>query len=286
MTALDDHQFQYVEGQGRAGFPALLAQFQHDSDRVARQPGAQLDLPYGPHPRQVWDWFPAEGAAQGVMLYLHAGYWQSRDKSLFRFLAPAFQARGFHVALANYPLCPEVSLDALVRAVAPSVAALANHLRQRGDGPLPLVVAGHSAGAHLASVLGLAQGALASDDPARVDGVWAISGIYDLAPLVHTTLNEKLRLDAESAQRQSPLHMTAAAPVPAVWLVGGAETPAFLAQNAHMHQRWQGAFSACAEVPGADHFTVLQDWAALRGPLADTFDRWWVQVQARHSQRP
>lgn len=294
MAALDDHQFQYVEGQGRAGFPALLAQFQADSDGVAAQPGAELDRPYGDHPRQRFDFFPAHGqahgqangAAQGVMLYLHAGYWQSRDKSLFRFLAPAFQARGFHVALANYPLCPEVSLDALVSAVAPSVAALATHVSQRGDGPLPLVVAGHSAGAHLASVLALAQGALAHDHPARVDGVWAISGIYDLAPLVHTSLNEKLRLDADAARRLSPLHMTAAAPVPAVWLVGGAETPAFLAQNAQMHQRWQGAFSACAEVPGADHFTVLQDWAALRGPLADTFDRWWAQVQARHSQRP
>lgn len=286
MASLDDHQFQYVEGQGRPGFAALLAQFQHDSDQVARQPGAELDLAYGPHPRQVLDWFPAKGAAQGVMLYLHAGYWQSRDKSLFRFLAPAFQARGFHVALVNYPLCPEVSLDALMAAVAPSVAALTNHLRQRGDGPLPLVVAGHSAGAHLASVLGLAQGTLASDDPARVDGVWAISGIYDLVPLVHTSLNEKLRLDAEAARRLSPLLMTAAAPVPAVWLVGGAETPAFLAQNAQMHQRWQGAFSECVEVPGADHFTVLQDWAALRGPLSDTFDRWWAQVQKRHRQHP
>lgn len=285
MAPLDDHQFQYVEGQGRPGFAALLSQFQRDSDQVARQPGAQLDLPYGDHPRQVLDWFPAEGAAQGVMLYLHAGYWQSRDKSLFRFLAPAFQARGFHVALANYPLCPEVSLDALMSAVAPSVAALATHVRQRGDGSLPLVVAGHSAGAHLASVLGLTQGALASDDPARVDGVWAISGIYDLAPLVQTSLNEKLRLDAEAARRLSPLRMATAAPVPAVWLVGGAETPAFLAQNAQMHQRWQGAFSACVEVPGADHFTVLQDWTALRGPVADTFDRWWAQVQTRHRCR-
>ena len=47
MATLDDHQFQYVEGQGRPGFAALLAQFQHDSDQVARQPGAELDLAYG-----------------------------------------------------------------------------------------------------------------------------------------------------------------------------------------------------------------------------------------------
>ncbi len=280
MATMDDHQFQYVEGQGRPGFPVLLAQFQADSDGASAQAGAELDLPYGPHPRQCFDFFPATGAAQGVMLYLHAGYWQSRDKSLFRFLAPAFQARGFHVALANYPLCPDVTLDELVAAVTPSVAAVAAHARQRESTDLPLVVAGHSAGAHLASVLGLAQGDLPRHDPAKVDGVWAISGIYDLAPLTGTTLNQKLRLDAEAARRQSPLLTATAAPVPAVWLVGGAETPAFLAQNEAMHRRWQGsAWSACAEVPGADHFTVLQDWAALRGPLADTFERWWAQVQ-------
>lgn len=283
---MDDHQFQYVEGQGRPGFPTLLAQFQADSDAAARTPGAALDLPYGKHPRQRFDFFPAQGEAQGVMLYLHAGYWQSRDKSLFRFLAPAFQTRGFHVALANYPLCPEVALGELVEAVTPSVAAVAAHARQRGGAGLPLVVAGHSAGAHLASLLGLAHGKLPRHDPARVDGVWAISGIYDLAPLVNTTLNQKLRLDLHAARRLSPLFLPGPAPVPAVWLVGGAETPAFLAQNDAMHLRWQGqegkVWSAGAEVPGADHFTVLQDWAALRGPLADTFAQWWAQVPNRH----
>jgi len=285
MATLDDHQFQYVEGQGRPGFAALLAQYQANSDAAAGQTGAELDLPYGEHPRQRFDFFPAQGTAQGVMLYLHAGYWQSRDKSLFRFLAPAFQARGFHIALANYPLCPDVSLDALVLAVAPSVAAVAEHTRQMGGSDLPLVVAGHSAGAHLASLLGLTQGALPRHDPARVDGVWAISGIYDLAPLVATTLNQKLRLDTAAARRLSPLRQAVAAPVPAVWLVGAAETPAFLAQNALMHTHWQGdsttpgAWSACVEVPDADHFTVLQDWAALRGTLTDTFERWWAQVQ-------
>ena len=285
---MDDHQFQYVEGQARPGFPALLAQFQADSDVAAAQAAAELDLPYGEHPRQRFDFFPALGTAQGVMMYLHAGYWQMRDKSLFRFLAPAFQARGFHVALANYPLCPDVTLGELVLAVQPSVAAVAEHVRQRGGADLPLVAAGHSAGAHLASLLGFTHGALPCQNPAKVDGVWAISGIYDLTPLVDTTLNQKLRLDPATARRLSPQFMTEAPPVPAVWLVGGAETPAFVAQNRQMHHRWQGheggagAWSACEEVPGADHFTVLQDWAALRGPLADTFERWWAQVQDQH----
>lgn len=288
MADTTDFQHQYVEGQGRPGFAALLAQFQDESDAVARQPGAALDLPYGQHPRQRFDFFPSEGTAQGVMLYLHAGYWQSRDKSLFRFLAPAFQARGWHVALVNYPLCPDVTLDELMQAVAPSVATVAQHVRQRGDGHLPLVVAGHSAGAHLASWLGLERGALPPGDPARVAGVWAISGIYDLTPLLPTTLNQRLQLDVASAVRLSPLQHAARPCVPAVWLVGAAETPAFVEQSSRMHQHWQGdasapgAWSRCVAMPEADHFTVLRDWAALNGSLADSFECWWAEVQRHH----
>ena len=188
MATMDDHQFQYVEGQGRPGFPALLAQFQADSDAAAAQAGAELDLPYGAHPRQRFDFFPAQGEAQGVMLYLHAGYWQSRDKSLFRFLAPAFQAWGFHVALANYPLCPDVTLDELVAAVTPSVAAVAAHARQREGNDLPLVVAGHSAGGHLAAMmLACVWRAYADDLPSGlVRNALSISGLHDLEPLRHT----------------------------------------------------------------------------------------------------
>ena len=234
MSEPADHQFQYVEGQGRPGFPALLAHYQRLSDEAAALPGVTLDLPYGEHPRQRFDFFPAQAEACGVMLYLHAGYWQSRDKSLFRFLAPAFAARGWHVALANYPLCPEVTLDELVRAVTPCVIAVAQHVRGLGHPGLPLVLAGHSAGAHLASWLGLAHGGLPAADPARVAGVWAISGIYDLRPLVDTTLNQRLLLDLAEAQRLSPLLQAGAAQVPAVWLVGGAETPAFQIGRAHV----------------------------------------------------
>jgi len=278
MTIDPRLQHQYVEGQGRPGFPELLAAFQRESDAAAAAPGAVLDQPYGPHPRQRLDAFPATAVARGVLLYLHAGYWQSRDKALFRWLAPAFQQRGFHMVFANYPLCPEVTLPALVQALAPAVAA-ARALVPQGAA-LPLAVAGHSAGAHLASLAGL-------DQPGRVDGVWAISGIYDLGPLLHTTLNERLRLDASTAQACSPLPRAGTATVPAAWLVGADETPDFLAQNRAMHAAWQtgGAFSCCIEQPGTDHFTVLRAWAAGEAGLEARFEAWWREVAARRAAR-
>jgi len=259
-----------------------LARFQAVSELVAASPGARLDQPYGAHARQRLDVFPAGSAARGVMLYLHAGYWQSRDKALFRWLAPAFQARGLHVVLANYPLCPDVTLPQLVDALQPAAAAA--HAAQPDWTQLPLVVAGHSAGAHLASEFGLSQGGLPVGQAGRVGGVWAISGIYDLAPLRHTTLNDRLRLDAETARAMSPIHRVQDVGVPAVWLAGGDETPEFLRQSRAMHRAWQapGNWSACVEAGGKDHFTVLQSWAALDDGLDAVFDAWLAVVEAEH----
>ncbi len=278
---MHDWQFEYVEGQARPGFPALLAEYQQRSDQVATQPGNVLDQPYGPHARQRFDFFPASGPAAGVLLYFHAGYWQSRDKAQFRFLAPFFQARGLHFVAVNYPLCPEVSLAALMHAVLPSVPAVRSHLASHGLGGLPLVVAGHSAGGHLAAEIALA----ASAEGAGVQGVLGvlgISGVYNPEPLVATTLNQKLLLTEDSAAQANVLRRVRPGLPPGLWVVGGAETPAFLAQNAAMHAAWQGAGNASAsvEVPEADHFTVLGALAPDHTGMGLAFDTWWQQVQA------
>lgn len=278
-----DLQFEYVEGQGRPGFAVLLADYQRRSDEVNASAAGARDVPYGPHARQVFDHFPPTAQAQGVLLYLHAGYWQSRDKSHFRFLAPFFQARGFHVFMLNYPLCPEVSLAELVSAVRPSVPAVRRFLDGLGVRDLPLVVSGHSAGGHLAVELALA----AEDASTAVQGVWGISGVYDPEPLVCTTLNQKLRLTSVSAREANVTLRVRRPGVPGLWTVGGSETAAFLAQNAAMHDAWraQGHPSECLVVAQADHFTVLQACIEPDGPCRQVFDAWWAQAQAAARQQ-
>ena len=81
-ASLDDAQFQYVTGQGRPGFATLLPDFEARSAAVAAAAGAgTLDIRYGEAARETFDFFPANGAALGLLVYFHAGYWQSRDKS-------------------------------------------------------------------------------------------------------------------------------------------------------------------------------------------------------------
>ena len=125
-AAIDlDSEHQYVTGQFRPTFPALLADFAARSAAAVATAGCELDLRYGAAERQTFDFFAARGSCRGTLLYFHAGYWQSRDKADFRFIAPAFNDSGLNVALVNYPLCPEVSLAELVQACRAAPAAVA-----------------------------------------------------------------------------------------------------------------------------------------------------------------
>ncbi len=265
----DDAQFQYVQGQSRAGWPALLAACEAESLAAARTPACALDLRYGPAERQTLDFFPAAGRARGTLVYFHAGYWQSRDKSTFRFIAPAFNRAGLNVALANYPLCPAVTLAALVESTKAAIPAIRAHAAaaQAGGAPVPLVASGHSAGAHIAVEL-----ALACSPDLGLAGVAALSGIYDLAPLVATSLNDALRLDGASAAAGSPLHRIRSGAAPVLVAVGGDETPAFVEQSRRLHAAWDGAGNASQlhVEAQADHFSLLRRFA---DPASELFGK-------------
>ena len=252
-------EFQYVSGQFRPSFPTLLAGFAARSATAVAHSVCRLDVRYGPRTRQTFDFFAARTPCRGTLLYFHAGYWQSRDKSGFRFIAPAFAECGLNVALVNYPLCPDVSLAELVQSCGMAPAAVAAHAAVSGGNAGPLVATGHSAGGHIAIELALAASADAAPSRPRITAVIALSGVYDLMPLIATTLNRNLRLDADSAAALSPLHRAAPGAPPAVFVVGAAETPAFIEQSRRMHEAWiaAGNRSHLQIVDGADHFSLL-----------------------------
>lgn len=264
---MNDPQFQYVQGQSRPGFQALLAAYEAESLAAVATESCVLDVRYGPLERQTFDFFAARGKARGTLAYFHAGYWQSRDKATFRFIAPAFTAAGLNVALVNYPLCPNVSLPELVEAARACVPAIRAHAAECDPDRLPLVLSGHSAGAHIAVELALSDGR-------DIAGVVAMSGIFDLAPLVATSLNEKLQLDLAGAAACSPVHHVHAHAAPALIVVGEEETPAFIEQSRRFHSAWidAGNRSALHIAPQADHFSLLRQFASPRDTLFKKVD--------------
>jgi arylformamidase len=190
-------------------------------------------------------------------MFIHGGYWQGLHPSFFSHLARGLHAHGIGVAIPGYDLCPTVQLADIVD----QIRAACRKLAPRG----PLVVAGHSAGGHLAACMLATKweehGALAGLVPAA----YAISGLFDLRPLVSTSLNAALRLSEAEAACLSPLLWTAPAGRTLDALVGGEESAEYLRQSRNMAERWGAAGVATRfdVVPGANHFTVI---AALADP--------------------
>jgi arylformamidase len=251
LAKLADATQAYLTGQIHASQTGLLEDFAAEGAAAVAAYAPLLDIAYGGHEREVFDLFVSPEPWRGTVAYFHAGYWQGRDKAQFRFIAAPFMAAGVDVTLVNYPLCPEVSLRRLMGSAAASIPKILGKVRGMGRGGERLVAAGHSAGGHIAVELALAG--------AAVSAVIAISGIYELAPLRATRLNDKLGLDAEEARAMSPLHRVGGVLPPALFMVGGLETPEFRGQSEAMHEAWGAAGrSTYLEIEGADHFSVLR----------------------------
>ncbi len=266
MTIPVDATFEheYLTGQIRPTFPALFETFSQANEHALSLLPFETDLAYGSHERQRFDLCTSPGQAKAVVVYLHAGYWQSRDKSQFRFLAEPIRAAGMTLALVNYPLCPEVSVDQITRVVQDAMPAIQARLSGLPK-DTPWILCGHSAGAHLAVEMALSL-RHATTSP-NVQGVLGIGGVYDLSPLVQTSLNNKLQLDDHSAITASVARRIRGRLPPAIFAVGGLETTSFHQQSANMALTWQqaGNDARYLALPNEDHFSILMrlevmDW--------------------------
>ena len=143
------------------------------------------------------DRFSQSGATKApTLLFIHGGYWQARAKEVFTVVAEGPMAHGINVALIGYTLAPEATLDEIVAEIHAGIDFLAGQLPALGAAAEGIVVSGWSAGGHLTS--------MALSHP-RVRAGMAISGIYDLEPIRHSYLNEKLRADEATSRRNSPM---------------------------------------------------------------------------------
>jgi arylformamidase len=177
---------------------------------------------YGDGARHTLDLF--EAGAGPTLMYIHGGYWQAADKTFHSHQARGLNAHGVSVAVPAYDLCPDVRLGDIVEQIRAACAAL------HRDTGAPIIVSGHSAGGHLAACM------LATE--ACVPAAYAISGLFELAPLIATSLNAKVGLDAEEAEALSPLFWPAPEGKTLDAVVGADESSEFLRQSAEIVRVW------------------------------------------------
>ena len=104
-------------------------------------------------PSETLDVFPAHGAASPVLVFIHGGWWRAFDKSDHSFIAPSFVQDGAMVVLPNYALCPAVTIEHIALQMVRALAWTWRNAALYGGDARRIVVAGHSAGGHLATML-------------------------------------------------------------------------------------------------------------------------------------
>jgi arylformamidase len=253
-----DYEKEY-DNRGRIPeHPEIFARWQREAAAYRTNArDAELGMSYGPSPRQIIDLFPAKDDDEmtPLALFVHGGWWRSLEPAMFSQLAAGPNAQGVSVALAGYDFCPQVSIATIIEQMRGACLWLWRKHRKR------IFIYGHSAGGHLAACM-LAQDwkAFASDAPADlVPAAYAISGVFDLSPLVHVSQNQDLRLDDAEARRVSPLHWKVPAGRKLDAVVGSLESGEFLRQSKSIADGWgaRGVATRYEEIPGTNHFTVV-----------------------------
>jgi arylformamidase len=257
LNAGIDYEVEYNNRARVPESPAIMAGWAKDA-AAYRERYAPRAIPYGPGARNSIDFFPGDNEGP-IVVFIHGGYWQAFDGSSFSHLAGGLNAHGISVAIPSYDLCPGVTVDDIIQ----QMRIASRELARLGQS---LVVSGHSAGGHLAACM------LATDWPAYdaslpqdlVIAAYAISGLFDLGPLVETSINKALRLDRATAKAASPLFWNAPRRGSLDAVVGGNESAEYFRQSRTIVDAWgaAGVATRFGSVADANHFTAI-------APLAD-----------------
>jgi arylformamidase len=253
-----DYTAEYDNSARVEGADVLIATYADDAAEFRQSEGliADLNVQYGKGERNKLDIFwPSEDRDAPLSVFIHGGYWQQMDRSAFSHLAKGLLANGIAVAMPSYTLAPDIKIAGIIAEIG-RACTLLHRTYQR-----PLTIFGHSAGGHLAACMM----AVEWPDPDNADAGpvvqsgMGISGIYDLAPLIETPINDALGLNAFSAKSASPLHWLPPALHKFEAWVGGDESDEYHRQSIALTNNWTmaGTSTRYASVRGANHFTII-----------------------------
>ncbi|ASC64181.1 alpha/beta hydrolase [Achromobacter denitrificans] len=281
-----------IQYNARATVPdiqPILKKYAEDSAEARRTLDCALDVPFGEHADESLDIFPAAAGARNapVFVFIHGGYWRLLSKSDSSGMAPAFTRAGAVVVAVNYSLAPAVTLDRIVDQNRRALAWIHRHIAEYGGDPTRIHVCGSSAGGHLVGAL-LANGWHAGYEvpPDLIRGAAPLSGLFDLRPLVHTHINEWMRMSEADAIRNSPALQLPQAGCPLVVSYGETETAEFKRQSDDYLAAWieRGFPGRYVPMPGTNHYDIVLSLNDPDSPLTRAIFEQMGLAPAPHSR--
>jgi arylformamidase len=214
---------------------------------------ADLDIAYGPAPRNRLDIFHPAAPPKGLAIFVHGGYWMRFEKAHWSHLSAGALARGWAVAMPGYTLTPDITVGGITGEIAKAIALAGTHM----SGPIRL--AGHSAGGHLVTRMVCEPSPLPPQVAERVEQVISISGVHDLRPLMRTQMNATLKLTELEARNESPALRRPREGIKVQCVVGANERPEFIRQSELLANIWHGigADMTLDIMAGRHHYDVV-----------------------------
>jgi len=236
-----------------------------ESVRVRNTMAGRLGVKYGSGAGDVVDLFNEDCATKDMMVYLSGGYWQELSGEISAYTVAPLVSAGHCVAVVNYDRAPSQDMAGILGQVERAAAWLVRYARERG---LSVWLSGHSAGSHLCAML-LSSGwyeGLPHLDRSIIRGVVHLSGVFNLLPLLKTSINSPLMMNKFDAEQFSPSQqlnldrLSTAKHLHYLVVVGENDSPAFMQQAEQYVEelRTRGFRVAFTVQEEEDHFSLVE----------------------------
>jgi len=239
-------------------FDDIVADIVRRSEATRANVPMVADVAYGPDATETMDLFFPQGERDRlpVHMFIHGGYWRMFSKRDYSYVAETVTKAGAIAVIVDYALMPAVRMATIVDQVRRARRWVLDHIANHGGDTGLLTVSGHSAGAHLATML--------FDDGNRPSGIKAallLGGLYDLKPLQTSFLANEIAITDEEVRRYSPINRSFDPSVTLEISVGADETPPFHSQAALFadHLEKQGLAVSRTTLAAANHMSSVRD---------------------------
>ncbi len=196
----------------------------------------EKNIAYGDLEAQKLDIYTPQNpkADAPIVMFFYGGGWSDGSKDIYKFIGQSFTEAGYTVVVPTYRIYPDVIYPDFLKDAAKAVA----YTEQRFD--RPMILTGHSAGAHIASLMALDKRYLAAEGltPCAVISGWVgLAGPYDFKVIEAPYLS----IFPEGTRTEMlPITHAGSSPIPALMITGDADETVDYRQS----QRMRAALSA------------------------------------------
>lgn len=254
-----------------AAYEAEMRRYRALSDAARETDATHLDVVYDGQSGQTLDIFGTTEALRPVFVFIHGGYWRALSKRDSAFMAGMLARHGIASVAVDYQLAPEASLTEIVREMRAAIAFLHKEGRRYGIDPERIFVGGSSAGGHLTGTVisGGWHGEFGVPEDV-VKGALPVSGLFHLAPIAKSYVQDWMALDDAAVSALSPPENLPRKGCPIVVAYAAGEAEGFKRQSIEFDRLWRqaGFASEVMEIPNRNHFDVIIDLADEETALA------------------